>query len=37
MYSDCVEDQTDLRGVQAADADGVVTFSTIFPGCYQGR
>jgi protocatechuate 3,4-dioxygenase beta subunit len=26
-----------LRGVQAADADGVVRFQTIFPGCYDGR
>ncbi len=26
-----------LRGVQAADADGYVTFETIFPGCYSGR
>lgn len=37
MYSDGIEDETYLRGVQVADADGVVTFSTIFPGCYQGR
>ncbi len=26
-----------LRGVQEADADGVVVFETIFPGCYDGR
>ncbi len=26
-----------LRGVQAADADGMVSFTTIFPGCYDGR
>jgi protocatechuate 3,4-dioxygenase beta subunit len=37
MYSDGIEDETYLRGVQVADSDGVVTFSTIFPGCYQGR
>lgn len=37
MYSDGVEDDTWLRGVQVADDDGKVTFETIFPGCYQGR
>ncbi len=26
-----------LRGVQAAAADGTVTFSSIFPACYSGR
>jgi protocatechuate 3,4-dioxygenase beta subunit len=26
-----------LRGVQEADDDGVVTFHSIFPGCYSGR
>ena len=26
-----------LRGVQAADANGTVTFTTIFPACYSGR
>lgn len=26
-----------LRGVQATDADGTVTFTTIVPGCYAGR
>ncbi len=26
-----------LRGVGIADADGVVSFTTIFPGCYDGR
>ncbi|KAI0405860.1 Intradiol ring-cleavage dioxygenase [Xylaria palmicola] len=28
---------TFLRGVQPTDADGVVSFDTIFPGHYQGR
>jgi protocatechuate 3,4-dioxygenase beta subunit len=28
---------TYLRGVQPTDADGVVSFDTIFPGHYQGR
>lgn len=26
-----------LRGVQVTDAKGQVTFTTIFPGCYDGR
>jgi protocatechuate 3,4-dioxygenase beta subunit len=26
-----------LRGVQITDADGSVTFTTVFPGCYPGR
>ncbi|CAM3761743.1 hypothetical protein [Smaragdicoccus niigatensis] len=26
-----------LRGVQVAGADGTVTFTSIFPGCYSGR
>lgn len=37
MYSEGVEDQTFLRGVQAADADGKATFQTIVPACYAGR
>lgn len=37
MYSQGVEEETYLRGVQFADADGVVTFKTIVPGCYTGR
>jgi protocatechuate 3,4-dioxygenase beta subunit len=37
MYSDGIEDQNYLRGVQVADADGRVTFTSIFPGCYAGR
>lgn len=37
LYSDGVTDQNYLRGVQEADADGVVTFDTIFPACYSGR
>jgi protocatechuate 3,4-dioxygenase beta subunit len=32
-----VEDQNYLRGVQEADADGKVSFTTVFPGCYPGR
>ncbi len=37
MYSEGVEDETYLRGVQVADANGQVTFQTIVPGCYTGR
>jgi protocatechuate 3,4-dioxygenase beta subunit len=37
MYSSGVEGETWLRGVQVADADGQVTFTTIVPGCYAGR
>ncbi|MFJ3667210.1 intradiol ring-cleavage dioxygenase [Streptomyces sp. NPDC090106] len=37
MYSEGVEDETYLRGVQIADSDGSVTFKTIVPGCYTGR
>lgn len=29
--------QNYLRGLQVADAQGVVRFTTIFPGCYAGR
>ncbi|HET7689943.1 MAG TPA: intradiol ring-cleavage dioxygenase [Nocardioidaceae bacterium] len=37
MYSEGVEGENYLRGVQEADADGKVTFTTVFPGCYAGR
>lgn len=37
MYSEGVENETWLRGVQVADADGKVTFTSILPGCYLGR
>jgi protocatechuate 3,4-dioxygenase beta subunit len=37
MYSDTVGDENYLRGVQEADADGVVEFTSIFPACYPGR
>jgi protocatechuate 3,4-dioxygenase beta subunit len=29
--------QTFLRGIQTTNSDGVVSFTTIFPGWYQGR
>nr|WP_201468727.1 intradiol ring-cleavage dioxygenase [Microbacterium hydrocarbonoxydans] len=37
MYSSGLEDVTYLRGVQVADAEGRVSFSSVFPGCYSGR
>ena len=30
-------DQNYLRGVQETDANGVATFTTIYPACYSGR
>jgi protocatechuate 3,4-dioxygenase beta subunit len=37
LYSNGVQNENFLRGVQVADANGQVTFTTIFPGCYSGR
>jgi protocatechuate 3,4-dioxygenase beta subunit len=37
LYSEGVTNQNYLRGVQVADKDGVVTFTSTFPGCYDGR
>ena len=37
MYSDGVEDETYLRGVQIADSSGLVEYTSIFPACYTGR
>jgi protocatechuate 3,4-dioxygenase beta subunit len=37
MYSQGVEDETFLRGVQVTDSSGRVTFTSIFPACYSGR
>ncbi|MDO9005463.1 MAG: intradiol ring-cleavage dioxygenase [Aquabacterium sp.] len=37
MYSSGITDENYLRGVQSTDSGGVVTFTTIFPGCYSGR
>jgi protocatechuate 3,4-dioxygenase beta subunit len=37
MYSSGIIGENFLRGVQEADSDGYVTFTTIFPGCYDGR
>jgi protocatechuate 3,4-dioxygenase beta subunit len=37
MYSSAISAENYLRGVQEADADGYVSFTTVFPGCYDGR
>jgi len=37
MYSNGIVNENYLRGVQEADSQGVVTFQTVFPGCYDGR
>lgn len=37
LYSQGVTDQNYLRGVQETDADGRVTFTSIYPACYSGR
>jgi protocatechuate 3,4-dioxygenase beta subunit len=36
-YSQGVTNENYLRGVQETDANGVVTFTSIYPGCYAGR
>jgi protocatechuate 3,4-dioxygenase beta subunit len=37
LYSEGIEEENYLRGVQMADADGRVSFTSIFPACYAGR
>ena len=37
LYSNGVTDENYLRGVQVTDANGVVTFKSIYPACYSGR
>lgn len=37
LYSDGATNENYLRGVQAADSTGKVTFTTIFPAAYMGR
>jgi protocatechuate 3,4-dioxygenase beta subunit len=37
LYTSGATSQNYLRGVQEADASGVVTFTSIYPGCYSGR
>src|SRR4029079_7138017 len=36
-YSSGVTSEDYLRGVQATDSTGTVTFTSIFPACYSGR
>ncbi|MEH6435484.1 dioxygenase family protein [Massilia sp. DD77] len=37
MYSNGIVNENYLRGVQEADSQGNLSFTTIFPGCYDGR
>jgi protocatechuate 3,4-dioxygenase beta subunit len=37
LYSEGATDRNYLRGVQVADADGKVRFTSVFPACYSGR
>ena len=37
MYSPGITNQNYLRGVQVTDARGQVTFTSIYPACYEGR
>jgi protocatechuate 3,4-dioxygenase beta subunit len=37
MYEPGTEDETFCRGLQVADDEGRLSFTTVFPGCYPGR
>ena len=37
LYSPATAEQSWLRGVQVAGADGLLEFVSVFPGCYPGR
>jgi protocatechuate 3,4-dioxygenase beta subunit len=37
LYSSGVTSEDYLRGVQATDSSGIITFTSIFPACYSGR
>jgi protocatechuate 3,4-dioxygenase beta subunit len=37
LYADGKTGENYLRGVQTADANGNLSFQSIFPGCYSGR
>lgn len=37
LYSEGIEDENYLRGVQVADDEGRVKFISVFPACYPGR
>jgi protocatechuate 3,4-dioxygenase beta subunit len=37
LYASGFENENYLRGVQEVDSTGTVTFTSIYPACYQGR
>ncbi|GAA2888838.1 hypothetical protein Acy02nite_70820 [Actinoplanes cyaneus] len=37
LYSSGVTGENYLRGIQVTNSSGVVTFTSIYPGCYAGR
>jgi protocatechuate 3,4-dioxygenase beta subunit len=37
LYSRAITNENYLRGVQEADSTGTVTFTSIYPACYDGR
>lgn len=37
LYSSAIQNQNYLRGVQVTNANGEVTFTTLYPACYSGR
>lgn len=37
LYSDGLENENYLRGVQETDSTGTVRFTSIYPACYSGR
>ncbi|OYO17247.1 3,4-dioxygenase subunit beta [Enemella dayhoffiae] len=37
MYSSAIRNENYLRGVAETDGNGTVRFTTIYPGCYDGR
>ncbi len=37
LYDSAIAGENYLRGVQAADAEGALSFTTIWPGAYSGR
>lgn len=37
LYSEALADQNFLRGMQAGDENGELSFTSVFPGCYPGR
>ena len=37
LYSHAIAEENFLRGIQESDENGHVSFTSIFPGCYDGR